>query len=177
MTPAELIEKALRTHMRVCVGVPMSGAEAEDAARIALDALEGVIKALRRHRDTAEAGIAHLEERVVRLQRRAGNAEERLALARDAILRDGYFRPDEVGPDVAPRIIERLSALSSERDEWRERAYAAEAKTIVVRMMARQWAVVDQMTGDAASPDDAVLAGVGRELLAALDDTKPEDEP
>lgn len=41
MTPAELIEKALRDQMRVCAGVPMSGSEAEDAARIALDALAG----------------------------------------------------------------------------------------------------------------------------------------
>ena len=41
MTPAELIESALRAQMRVCAGVPMSGGEAEDAARIALDALTG----------------------------------------------------------------------------------------------------------------------------------------
>ncbi|WP_433364154.1 hypothetical protein [Streptosporangium sp. CA-115845] len=41
MTPAELIEAALRDQMRVCAGVPMSGSEAEDAARIAVDALTG----------------------------------------------------------------------------------------------------------------------------------------
>ncbi|MEO3869359.1 hypothetical protein ABGB18_11055 [Nonomuraea sp. B12E4] len=39
MIPAEVIEKALRENMRVCAGVPMSGREAEDAARIAIDAL------------------------------------------------------------------------------------------------------------------------------------------
>ncbi|MFG1683529.1 hypothetical protein ACGFNP_25395 [Nonomuraea sp. NPDC049269] len=44
MTPAELIETALREQMRVCAGVPMSGSEAEDAARIAVDALAGAGK-------------------------------------------------------------------------------------------------------------------------------------
>lgn len=39
MIPAEIIEKALRKNMRVSAGVPMSGAEAEDAAGIAVDAL------------------------------------------------------------------------------------------------------------------------------------------
>jgi hypothetical protein len=40
VNPNELIEKALRENMRVCAGVPMSGSEAEDAARIAVDALK-----------------------------------------------------------------------------------------------------------------------------------------
>lgn len=51
-------------------------------------------------------------------QDRAEDAEERLALARDALLRDGYFKPDQVGPDVAPRITERLSALRHELEQW-----------------------------------------------------------
>ena len=53
MTPAELIEAALREHMRLKITrttwehaqrglpVPLSEAEAEDASRIALDALAG----------------------------------------------------------------------------------------------------------------------------------------
>jgi hypothetical protein len=41
MGPHEAIEKALRQHMRVCAGVPMSGAEAEDATRIVGEALAG----------------------------------------------------------------------------------------------------------------------------------------
>lgn len=53
MTPTELIEAALREHMRVRLGeravedivlareIVLSGSEAEDAARIAVDALTG----------------------------------------------------------------------------------------------------------------------------------------
>jgi len=53
VTPAELIEKALREHLRIRLGerafkdlvltraIVLSGAEAEDAARIAVDALAG----------------------------------------------------------------------------------------------------------------------------------------
>ncbi len=40
---------------------------------------------------------------------RPENALERLRLAREALIRDGYFTADEVGPDVAPRIVEWLS--------------------------------------------------------------------
>lgn len=40
---------------------------------------------------------------------RADNALERLRLAREALIRDGYFTADEVGPDIAPRIVEWLS--------------------------------------------------------------------
>jgi hypothetical protein len=47
VTPAEVIEKALREHMRLRLGptfehktIPLSGAEAEDAALIAVDALK-----------------------------------------------------------------------------------------------------------------------------------------
>lgn len=40
---------------------------------------------------------------------RAENALERLRLAREALVRDGYFTADEVGPDIAPRIVEWLS--------------------------------------------------------------------
>ena len=40
-SPAEIVEKALRKYMRLRTGDMMSGAEAEDAARIAVDALTG----------------------------------------------------------------------------------------------------------------------------------------
>ena len=39
------------------------------------------------------------------------NASARLGEARQALLADGYFKPDEVSDDIAPRIIERLAAL------------------------------------------------------------------
>jgi hypothetical protein len=44
-------------------------------------------------------------------KRRRQNAEERIALARHALLDDGYFTDDQVGDDIAPRITERLAAL------------------------------------------------------------------
>lgn len=40
---------------------------------------------------------------------RPENALERLRLAREALIRDGYFTADEVGPDLAPRIVEWLA--------------------------------------------------------------------
>ena len=40
---------------------------------------------------------------------RAENALERLRIAREALIRDGYFTADEVGPDIGPRIVEWLS--------------------------------------------------------------------
>lgn len=43
------------------------------------------------------------------LVRRAETAEERLRLIHDALLADGYFTPDEIGPDLAPRVTEVLS--------------------------------------------------------------------
>jgi hypothetical protein len=49
------------------------------------------------------------------IRERPSSAEsERLEAARQVLLADGYFRPDQVGPDVAPRIVERISALRRE---------------------------------------------------------------
>ena len=42
-------------------------------------------------------------------------AEERLELARRALVQTGYFRTDEVGPDVAPRITELWAARKRKR--------------------------------------------------------------
>lgn len=44
--------------------------------------------------------------------RRMRQAEERLQLARWALIQTGYFTPDQVGDDVAPRITEMFSALA-----------------------------------------------------------------
>lgn len=49
--------------------------------------------------------------------RQAENDAERLRLAREALIGTGYFTPDEVGPDVAPRITEMFSALSLAPDD------------------------------------------------------------
>jgi len=47
-------------------------------------------------------------------------AEERLALARAALLADGYFTPDQVGPDLAPRITEWLAHHRSQAGQQEE---------------------------------------------------------
>lgn len=60
--------------------------------------------------DQAEYDRTLLLDEVDRLKQ----AEKRLALARDALLKDGYFTPDQVGPDIAPRITERVSSLRAE---------------------------------------------------------------
>lgn len=46
--------------------------------------------------------------------RRCANAEERIGLARQALIRDGYFTADQVDDDIAPRIIELASHLRIE---------------------------------------------------------------
>lgn len=57
---------------------------------------------------------------------RADNAEERLRLAREALVRDGYFTADEIGDDIAPRLVEWLS-------HHRDRAEEAEAELTRLR--------------------------------------------
>ena len=57
----------------------------------------------------------------VAAEQRAELAEERLALARHALLKDGYFTADEIGDDIAPRVTEVLS-------EIRDRLGRAEAE-------------------------------------------------
>lgn len=42
---------------------------------------------------------------------RADRAEARLRLARQALAEDGYFKPEEIGPDIAPRISELADHL------------------------------------------------------------------
>lgn len=56
---------------------------------------------------------------------RPENALERLRLAREALIRDGYFSADEVGPDVAPRIVEWLSHHRQQLEQAR-----ADARTL-----------------------------------------------
>lgn len=43
-------------------------------------------------------------------------AEERLRLAREALIATGYFTADQVGDDVAPRIIELASHYTGDAD-------------------------------------------------------------
>lgn len=50
------------------------------------------------------AGAQLLAQEIRRLQ----NQEERLNMARQVLVEDGYFREDEVGDDLAPRLGEWL---------------------------------------------------------------------
>lgn len=65
--------------------------------------------------------------------RRSALAPLRLQRAREALLLDGYFTPEQVGDDIAPRIIERLAAVAPvealrvDLEAWKARALAAEA--------------------------------------------------
>ena len=70
-------------------------------------------------------------------------ASERLRLAKDALLQDGYFQPGQVGDDIAPRIIERLSAIRGHMQElinmWeRTAAYdqGRDARAVIYRSCA-----------------------------------------
>jgi hypothetical protein len=50
---------------------------------------------------------------VTRQMSAAGSADaERLELARQALIESGYFTADQVGADIAPRIVELLAALT-----------------------------------------------------------------
>ena len=59
----------------------------------------------------SDSALSALRQILRAEKRRRQNAEDRLALARHALLADGYFTEDQVGDDVAPRITERLAAL------------------------------------------------------------------
>jgi hypothetical protein len=67
------------------------------------------------------------------LRRELTNAQARLLLARDAILADSYFMPHEVGPDIAPRITERLRAFADQLDAARERIAGLEDTLAAIR--------------------------------------------
>lgn len=54
---------------------------------------------------------------------RANNAEHRLTLARQVLAEDGYFTADQIGPDLAPRLVEWLAHHRSQIAEL-TRAFA-----------------------------------------------------
>ncbi len=74
---------------------------------------------------------------IERLAARLADSDARLCLARDAL--ECYFKPDEIGEDVAPRITEMYSAFLArlaERDkelqEWKE--CAEEREQMIVKI-------------------------------------------
>jgi hypothetical protein len=89
--------------------------------------------------------------------RHLDNADARLALCRTALLRDGYFTAEEIGPDIAPRITELASHL-------RQRAEQAEAAIARVRTLGDIW-----FREGAPGP----TREAGRRIIAALDHPTP----
>jgi hypothetical protein len=83
-----------------------------DEAQKMVLAMAGVMEAVaedieRMARPVAEAVAAH-DERV--RAEAVSVAERRVSLAREALIGTGYFTPDQVGDDIAPRITELWSA-------------------------------------------------------------------
>ena len=59
----------------------------------------------------SDSALSALRQILRAEHRRRQKAEERIQLARWALLKDGYFTDEQVGDDIAPRITERLAAL------------------------------------------------------------------
>lgn len=78
------------------------------------------------------------------------NAQARLALARQVLVEDGYFHPDEIGPDLAPRFAEWLS-------HHRNRTEAAEATVKRARDASAYLRATTPTWGPAADIIDAAL--------------------
>lgn len=86
---------------------------------------EETIRAGRLHSEDVDEHADVLESENMVLHRR-------LTLADDALISTGYFKPDEVGPDVAPRIVElasyyrgRIESLDAQNDMLCDRLDAA----------------------------------------------------
>jgi len=56
-------------------------------------------------------------QQAAELTGRLSVARERIRLAREALVRDGYFRVDEIGDDIAPRLVEWLAHHRETADE------------------------------------------------------------
>ena len=88
----------------------------------------------------------------------AGVDAERLEAARRALLEDGFFREDQVGDDVAPRIIERLADLRRSLTATQQ-AMAMQEKVVCYRIGGHDIdpadvTVVYQPLVDGGPPDD-----------------------
>lgn len=87
-----------------------------------------------------EGSADTLVEQVESLKNKRDLARERLALARNALLLDEYFKPQDVGYDIAPRIIERLAAAATKSatltEEDLERRFAALVESRKLRAIA-----------------------------------------
>ena len=85
---------------------------------------------------------------------------ERLDAARRALLEDGFFREDQVGEDIAPRIIERLADLRMSLHKTQQAMAAMQEKVVCYRVNGQdvdpaQVQVVYQPMVDADPPEVA----------------------
>jgi hypothetical protein len=103
--------------------------------------LEEQLRAASLDRDDARGLAGQASRELETVRREAAMARQRLDLARQALLDDGYFPAGEVSDDVAPRITERLSAARQELEAAqrpREPEYTPEEATEMLRMFRAQ---------------------------------------
>ncbi len=81
------------------------------------DEVEAITGRLYNRQWTDRPPAAHVESLLNRLLTSLETAEERLELARQALVSTGHFSADEVGDDVAPRITELWSAGSAKQSD------------------------------------------------------------
>lgn len=94
------------------------------------------------------------------------NATARLGLARQALIKDGYFTASEVGDDIAPRLTEWLSHHCGRLEAAEKRAALFQATVKRARVLAVWWS---------GAPVDSELRSAARQLHDELDG--PADEP
>jgi hypothetical protein len=101
--------------------------------------------------------LEQLCTKLAKVRQRAENAETRLQLARGVLAKDGYFDWDEIGLDIAPRLVEWLV-------HHRDRAEQAEATIERVRD-----------TATALYTSAQAIEGSARRISLALDQSQGED--
>lgn len=78
-------------------------------------------------------------DRIVEAVNGAAVAQQRIKLARDALVADGYFTELEVDDDVAPRIVELCAYLRSQWDAARDELERVRSGRPVFRGERRGW--------------------------------------
>ena len=81
--------------------------------------------------------VAHIRTPWLQERERTDTLRARVEAARQSLIQSGYFTADEVGPDIAPRIIELHAALRDKIDRLRAQAEAKDAEIESLRRIAR----------------------------------------
>lgn len=96
-----------------------------------------------------------------------GLAQERIELAKDALVGAGYFTADEVGDDIAPRITEMVSAIREGKWNPRRRSLDVEHPGVgyltpdeheAVSLLADVTNTMARVIGKGRTPREAVVA-------------------